>query len=78
MAGVAFDHLVGGLEASIGDFGNGELLVVSLLSRDDRGVGHQWEMNTGVGDLQKNLKIGRYFAEKNIFEYKIKNKFVLK
>ena len=52
MTGVAFDHLVGGLEASIGDLGNGELLVVSLLSRDDRGVGHQGEVNTGVGDLR--------------------------
>ena len=55
MAGVALDHLIGGLEASIGDVGNGELLVISLLSGDGRGVGHKWEVNTGVGDLRKNL-----------------------
>ena len=38
MARVALDHLVGGLEAGIGDLPHGELLVVRLLSRDHGGV----------------------------------------
>merc|ERR1712135_246833 len=32
---IAFDHLVSWLEASVGDLGNGELFMESLLSRDD-------------------------------------------
>ena len=49
MSRVALDHLVGGLEASVGDLSNGELLVVGLLSRDNGGVGGQREMDPGVG-----------------------------
>jgi len=47
---VAFDHLVGWLEASVGDLGNGELFMVCLLGGDDWGVGGQWEMDTWVWD----------------------------
>ena len=36
---VAFDHLVGRLEASIGDFSNSQLFVVSLLRRNNWSVG---------------------------------------
>ena len=49
VTGIALHHLVGGLEASVGDLCNGQLLVVSLLSRDDWGVGGQREMDTWVG-----------------------------
>ena len=45
---VTFYHLVGWLETSVGDLGNGELLVVGLLSGDDWGVGGQREMDTWV------------------------------
>ena len=50
MTRVAFNHLVSGLEASVGDLPNGQLLMVSLLSRDDRGISNQWEVNAGVWD----------------------------
>ena len=45
VARVALHHLVGGLEASVGDLGDCELLVVGLLSRDDGGIHCQREMN---------------------------------
>ena len=45
MARVALHHLVGGLEAGVGDLRHGELLVVSLLSRDDGSVDGKWEMD---------------------------------
>ena len=45
VAGVALHHLVGGLEAGVGDLRHGELLVVSLLRRDDGGVHSQGEMD---------------------------------
>jgi len=49
VARVALGHHGGGLEGGVGDLGNGELLVVSLLSRDDWGVGGEHEMDTWVG-----------------------------
>ena len=49
VAGIALHHLVGGLEASVGDLGHAELLVVGLLSRDDRCVGNQREVDARVG-----------------------------
>merc|ERR1712142_260556 len=49
VAGVALHHLVGWLEASVGHFSHGQLLVVSLLSRDDRRVCGQGEVDPGVG-----------------------------
>mmetsp|Transcript_17501 Transcript_17501/g.47426 ORF Transcript_17501/g.47426 Transcript_17501/m.47426 type:complete len:209 (+) Transcript_17501:67-693(+) len=39
MAGVALDHHAGGLKRGIGDLSHRQLLVVGLLSRDDRCVG---------------------------------------
>ena len=48
MARIAFDHLVGRLEASVGDFTDSQLLMVSLFSRDDWSVGDQGEVDTGV------------------------------
>ena len=48
MARVTFHHLVGRFEAGIGDFGNGQLFMVCLFSRDDWSVRGKWEMNPGV------------------------------
>ena len=47
---ITLDHLVGWLEASVGDFGDGKLLVVGLLGGDDWSVGDQWEMDPWVWD----------------------------
>ena len=58
VTGVALHHLVGGLEAGVGDLGDGQLLVVGLLGRDDRGVGGQREMDTWVGH-QVGLELGQ-------------------
>lgn len=48
VARIALNHLVGGLEGRVGDLGNAQLLVVRLLSRDDRSVGGQREVDTWV------------------------------
>jgi len=47
---ITLDHLVGWLEASVGDFGDGELFVVGFLGGDDWSVGDQWEMDPWVWD----------------------------
>ena len=65
MSGVALDHLVGWLEASVGDLGDGELLVVGLLSRDDGSVGDEGEVDSGVGD-QVGLELGKIDVESTI------------
>lgn len=41
-------HLVCGLEAGVGDLGDGELLVVGLLRGDDGRVGGEWEVDARV------------------------------
>ena len=43
MPRVTLDHLVGGLEAGVGDLGHAELLMVRLLRRDHRSVGHLYK-----------------------------------
>jgi len=48
VARIALGHHGGGLEGAVGDLGNGELLVVGLLSGDDWGVGGKHEMDTWV------------------------------
>ena len=45
---VTFNHLIGWLKASIGDFSNTQLLVVGFLSRDNRSIGGQREVDTWV------------------------------
>ena len=50
VAWVALNHHGRRLENRHGDLGHGQLLVVRLLSRDDRGVGRQHEVDAGVGD----------------------------
>ena len=49
VARVTLGHHGGGLERAVGDLGDGELLVVGLLSGDDWGVGGEHEMDTWVG-----------------------------
>merc|ERR1719228_2993499 len=62
VTGIAFDHLVGRFETSVGNFSNRELFVVSFLGRNNRCVGDQWEMDTGVGD-QVSLELGKINVE---------------
>lgn len=50
VAGITLDHLVIGLKAAHGDLVDGVGLVGGLVRGDDGGVGHQREVNTGVGD----------------------------
>ena len=57
VAGIALDHHASGLEDGVGDLGNGELLMVGLLGRDDGGVGGKHEMDTRVGD-EVGLELG--------------------
>merc|ERR1719201_1607551 len=47
---IALSHHGGGLEGGVGDLSDGELLVVGLLGRDDRGVRGKHEVDTGVRD----------------------------
>ena len=49
VAGVALHHLVGWLEAGIGDLSHRQLLMVGLLSRDDWSIGDKREVDTWVG-----------------------------
>jgi len=65
MARITLDHLVGRLEASVGDLSNRELFVVSLLSRDNWGVGHEREVNTGVR-YQVSLELSKIDIEGTI------------
>jgi len=62
---VTFHHLVGWLEASVGDFGNGELLVVGLLGGDDWGVCGQREMDSWVW-YQVGLELSQVGVEGTI------------
>ena len=59
---ITLHHLVGRLEAGIGDFSHRQLLVVSLLGRDDWCVGGQWEVDTWVGH-QVGLELGQIDIE---------------
>merc|ERR1711936_1289493 len=65
MTRIALHHLVGGLEAGIGDLPNGELLVVGLLSRDDGSVGDQREVDPGVGH-QVGLELSKVHVEGSV------------
>ncbi len=58
---IALDHLVGRLEASVGNFSNGQLLMVSLLSRNDWSVGDEGEMDTRIGD-----QVGLEFSQVDV------------
>jgi len=58
MTRIAFHHLIGGLEAGVGNLCHGELLVVSLLRRDDGRVSRKREVDTRVRD-QVSLELGQ-------------------
>ena len=58
MARVTFHHLVGWLKASIGDLCYRKLFMVGFLSRDDRGVCGQREVDAGIGH-QVGLELGQ-------------------
>jgi len=62
---IALDHLVGWLEASVGDFSNGKLFVVGFLGGDDRGVGDQWEMDPWVWN-QVGLELGQIDVQSTV------------
>merc|ERR1719158_423809 len=63
--GVTLDHGVGWLEAGVGDLCNVELLVISLLGRNDGSVGDKGEMDAGVGN-QIGLKLVEVHVESTI------------
>merc|ERR1719478_770647 len=65
VAGVALGHHVGGLEARVGDLGNGEGLVVGLLGGDDGSVGADHEMDAGVWH-QVGLELSEVDVESTI------------
>ena len=48
MTRVTLHHLIGRLKTGISDLSHTELLMVSLLSRDDRCVCSQWEVNAWI------------------------------
>jgi len=50
VARVALNHLIDGFEAGGGNFGDGQLLVIRLLGRDDGRVGGQGKVNPRVGN----------------------------
>jgi len=49
VSGVTLGHHGGRLEGAVGDLSHGELLVIGLLSGDDRGLRRQHEVDPGVG-----------------------------
>ena len=55
---VAFDHLIGWLEDSVCNLGHGQLFVVGLLRRYDRGIGGQRKVYTRVWH-QISLKLSQ-------------------
>ena len=55
-------HLIGRFEAGVGDFGDGELLVISLLGGDDGCIGGQREVDARVRD-QIRLELGQIDVE---------------
>jgi hypothetical protein len=61
VTGVALGDEVSGLEDGVGDLGNGKLLVVGLLGRDDGSIRSENEVDTGVGD-----KVGLELSEINV------------
>merc|ERR1712190_194069 len=49
VTGITLHHLVSRLEEGVGDLRDSELLMVSLLGRDDGSIGDQREVDPGVG-----------------------------
>ena len=61
MARVTFQHLVGWFKAGTCDFCYRKLLMVGFLSRDDRGISDQREVDARVG-----YQVGLEFCQINI------------
>ena len=59
---VALHHLVGRLEAGVGDLGHGQLFVVGFLGADHRRVCRQREVDSGIGH-QVGLELGQINVE---------------
>ena len=69
---ITLHHLVGWLEAGVGDLSHRQLLVVSLLGRYDWCVGGQWEMDTWVGH-QVGLELGQIDVEGTVKAQRCRN-----
>jgi len=54
---IALGHHGGWLEGGVGDLGDGELLVISFLGRDNWGIGRKHEMDSWIWD-QVSLEFG--------------------
>jgi len=65
MPRIALHHLVRWLKARVRDFSNGELFMVRLLSRDNRGVRNEREVNTWVRH-QVGLELSKVNVEGTI------------
>merc|ERR1719225_889689 len=65
VTGVALDHLVGWLEAGVGDLRDSELLMVGLLGRDDGCIGDQGEVDPGVGH-QVGLELSQVHVQGSV------------
>jgi hypothetical protein len=65
VSGVTLGHHVGGLESGVGDFSNGELFVVGLLSGDDGGIRREHEVDSWVWD-QVGLEFGNIDVQGSI------------
>merc|ERR1712098_336686 len=65
MTRITLYHGIGRLEASIGNLSYGELLVVSLLSRDDWSVGDKWKVDSWIRH-QVGLKLVQIYVESSI------------
>ena len=59
------NYLVSGLEAGVSNFSNRQLLVIGLLSRDNWSIGHQREVNPGVGH-QVGLELGQINVQSTV------------
>ena len=69
---VTFNHLIGWLKTGIGYFRNTQLLVVSFLSRDNRSIGGQREVDTWVWH-----QVGLHSKHKDIFKNSVKLRILL-
>merc|ERR1719317_1394491 len=65
MTGITLHHLVSRLKTSIGDLRHSDLLMVSLLSRDDGSIGHKREVDPRVGH-QVSLELGQVNVQSSI------------
>ena len=65
VAGIALGHHGGRFKDRVGDFGDGQLLVVGLLGGDDGSVRGEHEVDAGVGD-EVGLELGDVDVESTV------------